>query len=84
MGDAGLRFLLDAVVRLPLRKQFADSLEHPDPLPLALLPPGGGNLAVPANSNVGSGCSLHRVVKFLSWLTILVRKWLDVVVLCDA
>ncbi|XBH56584.1 hypothetical protein VPH35_078375 [Triticum aestivum] len=36
--DSGLEFLLDAVERFPLREEFADNLEHPDPIPLVLLP----------------------------------------------
>lgn len=37
MEDAGLEFLLDAVDRFPLREEFTDSLEHPDPVPLVVL-----------------------------------------------
>uniref|UniRef100_A0A453LPQ0 Uncharacterized protein n=2 Tax=Aegilops tauschii subsp. strangulata TaxID=200361 RepID=A0A453LPQ0_AEGTS len=37
-ADGGLEFLLDPVDRFPLREESADNLEHPDPVPLALLP----------------------------------------------
>lgn len=56
MEDAGLEFLLDAVDRFPLREEFANNLEHPDPVPLALLLPSEASRAVPADSNAGSGC----------------------------
>lgn len=41
---------------VPLREEFADSLENPDPVPLALLTPDQANPAVPADSNAASGC----------------------------
>lgn len=56
MEDAGLEFLLDAVDRFPLREEFADSLDHPDPVPLAVLPRDDVAPATPADSNAGSGC----------------------------
>ncbi|KAM3295208.1 hypothetical protein ACQJBY_037841 [Aegilops geniculata] len=37
-ADGGLEFLLDRVDRFPLREESADNMEHPDPVPLALLP----------------------------------------------
>ena len=37
-----MEFVLDLVVRIPTREEFADNLEHPDPVPLRLLPRGGG------------------------------------------
>ena len=42
--------------RVLLREEFEDSLENPDPVPLALLTTDQANLAVQADSNVGSGC----------------------------
>ncbi|KAI4972334.1 hypothetical protein ZWY2020_003259 [Hordeum vulgare] len=36
--------------------EFADNLEHLDPVPLVLLPNNGAGLAVPEDSNAGSGC----------------------------
>ncbi|KAM3258020.1 hypothetical protein ACQJBY_050010 [Aegilops geniculata] len=60
MKDAGLEFPLDAVDRFPLRAEFADSLDHPDPVPLEVLPRIADTSADPAESNAGSGCS-HRV-----------------------
>ena len=37
MDAEGMEFLLDAVDRFPVREEFADSLEHPDPVPLLYL-----------------------------------------------
>ncbi|XBI25604.1 hypothetical protein VPH35_050501 [Triticum aestivum] len=47
--DGGVEFLLDAIDRFPLREEFADNLEHPDPVPPVLLPNSGAGLAVPAD-----------------------------------
>ncbi|XP_037479493.1 uncharacterized protein LOC119356608 isoform X2 [Triticum dicoccoides] len=33
----GMEFLLDAVDRFPVREEYADNLEHPDPVPLMYL-----------------------------------------------
>uniref|UniRef100_A0A8R7V511 Uncharacterized protein n=1 Tax=Triticum urartu TaxID=4572 RepID=A0A8R7V511_TRIUA len=57
MEDGGVEFLLDVIGRFPLREEFADNLEHPDPVPLVLLPNSGAGLAVPADSNTGSVCA---------------------------
>ncbi|XBI23811.1 hypothetical protein VPH35_048984 [Triticum aestivum] len=57
MEDGGVEFLLEAIDRFPLREEFADNLEHPDPVPPVLLPNSGAGLAVPADSNTGSGCA---------------------------
>ncbi|KAM3309903.1 hypothetical protein ACQJBY_030918 [Aegilops geniculata] len=44
MVAEGMEFLLDAVDRFPVRDEFADSLDNPDPVPLAyLLEKGGAN-----------------------------------------
>ncbi|XP_044365312.1 uncharacterized protein [Triticum aestivum] len=40
MEESDLEFVLDLVDRFPLREEFADNLEHPDPVPLRLLPRG--------------------------------------------
>ncbi|XP_044436029.1 uncharacterized protein [Triticum aestivum] len=45
--------------RFPVRAEFADSLEHPDPVPLAVLPRRDVTPATPADSNAGSGCRQH-------------------------
>uniref|UniRef100_R7W3Y1 Uncharacterized protein n=1 Tax=Aegilops tauschii TaxID=37682 RepID=R7W3Y1_AEGTA len=37
MEDGGVEFLLDAIDRFPLREEFADNLEHPDPVPPVLV-----------------------------------------------
>ncbi|KAM3271727.1 hypothetical protein ACQJBY_042117 [Aegilops geniculata] len=37
MDAEGMEFLLDAVDRFPVREEFADSLDHPDPVPLLYL-----------------------------------------------
>ncbi|XP_040244292.1 uncharacterized protein [Aegilops tauschii subsp. strangulata] len=63
MEDAGMEFLLDAVDRFPLREEFADSHEHPDPVPLALLANPGSEVAAPADSSTGSGCAQQLSVK---------------------
>lgn len=44
--------------RFPLREEFADSLEHPDPVPPppALLPESESNRAILAEPNAESGC----------------------------
>ncbi|XBI07122.1 hypothetical protein VPH35_135065 [Triticum aestivum] len=55
MEDCGLEFLLDAVDRFTLREEFAVSLYHPDPVPLAFLPESLANGGGPADSNNGSG-----------------------------
>lgn len=56
MEDAGLEFLLDAADRFPLREEFADSSEHPDLVPLAVLPRIDAPGVQPSESNAGSGC----------------------------
>ncbi|XBI03007.1 hypothetical protein VPH35_131481 [Triticum aestivum] len=38
MEDVGFEFLVDVVDRFPFRQDFADSLNLPDPVPLAVLP----------------------------------------------
>ncbi|KAM3352530.1 hypothetical protein ACQJBY_024021 [Aegilops geniculata] len=40
MEESDLEFVLDLVDRFPLREEFADNLEHPDPVLLRLLPRG--------------------------------------------
>ncbi|EMS45441.1 hypothetical protein TRIUR3_26512 [Triticum urartu] len=40
MEENGLKFVLDLVVRFPLRQEFADDLKHSDPMPLRLPPRG--------------------------------------------
>ncbi|XP_048545464.1 uncharacterized protein LOC125524451 [Triticum urartu] len=40
--------------RFPLREEFADSLEHPDPVPLAVLRTGEASAVVLEESNAGS------------------------------
>uniref|UniRef100_A0A453TCB4 Uncharacterized protein n=1 Tax=Aegilops tauschii subsp. strangulata TaxID=200361 RepID=A0A453TCB4_AEGTS len=57
MEDPSMEFLLDAVDRFPLSEQFADSHEHLGPVPIVLLANSGAGIAVPADSNAGSGCS---------------------------
>lgn len=57
MDDSGPAFLLDAVHRFSLREEFAENLEHPDPVPLVRLPNSRAGLCVPADSNAGSGCA---------------------------
>ncbi|KAM3389437.1 hypothetical protein ACQJBY_011522 [Aegilops geniculata] len=37
MEVEGMEFLLDAVDRFPVREEFADSLDNPDPVPLIYL-----------------------------------------------
>ncbi|XBI88399.1 hypothetical protein VPH35_026368 [Triticum aestivum] len=61
MEDVELEFLLHAVdrCRFPLRDELADSLEHPDPVPLVVLPWRDDTSAEPADSNAGSGCGQH-------------------------
>lgn len=56
MEEARLEFLLDAVDRFPLREEFADSLEHPDLVPLVLLANSGATSSAAADSSPGSGC----------------------------
>ena len=55
-----MEFLLDAVNRFPLREEFAGSLDHLDPVPLAGLPRIDGTRVEPADSIAGSGCG-HRI-----------------------
>ncbi|XBH88613.1 hypothetical protein VPH35_075879 [Triticum aestivum] len=50
MEDASMEFLLDAVDRFPLREEFADNLEHPDPITLVFLEDdGAGHMWFPRN-----------------------------------
>lgn len=51
-----MEFLLDAVDRSPLREEFADSHEQPDPVPLVLLASIGSGAVVLADTKAGSGC----------------------------
>ncbi|KAM3391956.1 hypothetical protein ACQJBY_013228 [Aegilops geniculata] len=53
MEADGLEFLLDRVDRFLLREEFADSLEHPYHVPLALLSSREEAPALPADSNLG-------------------------------
>ncbi|KAE8777988.1 Protein FAR-RED ELONGATED HYPOCOTYL 3 [Hordeum vulgare] len=55
MEENGLEFVLDLVVRFPLREEFADNLEHLDPVPLRLLPMGEAGALGPNDSNGESG-----------------------------
>ncbi|XBH73724.1 hypothetical protein VPH35_100790 [Triticum aestivum] len=57
MEAGGLEFLLDPIERLPLREEFTDNFERPDPVPLSLLSPREQASALPANSNCSSGCA---------------------------
>lgn len=57
MEGSGLNFLLDAVDRFPLREEFANNIEQPDPVPMAFLPNNEAGLAVHEDSNAGSGCA---------------------------
>ncbi|XBI26358.1 hypothetical protein VPH35_051092 [Triticum aestivum] len=63
MEDAGMEFLLDAVDRFPLREEFADSHQHPDPVPRALLANPGSEVAARADSSTGSGCAQQLSVE---------------------
>lgn len=56
MEDNGLEFLLDAVDRFPLCEEFANILDHGDPVPLAVLSWNCATSVESADSNVGSGC----------------------------
>nr|XP_045086647.1 uncharacterized protein LOC109784847 isoform X2 [Aegilops tauschii subsp. strangulata] len=60
MEEKGLEFVLDLVVRIPIREEFADNLEHPDPVPLRLLPRGEAGALGPYDSNGEFGCALRR------------------------
>ena len=56
MGEEGMEFLLDAVDRFPVREEFADNIEQPDPVPLLYLLQNGGDGeqgAIAANSGFG-------------------------------
>lgn len=55
--DGGVEFLLDAIDRFPLREEFADNLEHPDPVPPVLLPNSEPALPFLRTSNTRSGCA---------------------------
>ncbi|XBJ09264.1 hypothetical protein VPH35_014363 [Triticum aestivum] len=57
MEDASMEFLHDAVERFPLREEFADNFEHPDPIPLVFLADDVAGHVVLAESNTGSGCA---------------------------
>ena len=51
-----MEFLLDAVDRFPVREEFADNIEQPDPVPLLYLLQNGGDGeqgAIAANSGFG-------------------------------
>ncbi|XP_020168482.1 uncharacterized protein [Aegilops tauschii subsp. strangulata] len=56
MEDARLEFLLDAVDRISLCEGFADSLDDPDPVPLAVFPRVDVAPTAQVDSNDGSGC----------------------------
>ncbi|KAE8807347.1 hypothetical protein D1007_16405 [Hordeum vulgare] len=58
MEENGLGFVLDLVVRFPLREEFVDNLEHLDPVPLRLLPMGEAGALGPEDSNGESGSYL--------------------------
>ncbi|XP_037431164.1 uncharacterized protein LOC119297499 [Triticum dicoccoides] len=62
MEDAGLEFLQDTVDRFLVQEEFVDSLEHPDPVPLALLTPDEVNPAGQEARNVASGCGSKLTV----------------------
>ena len=53
--EGGIEFVLNLVVKFPLREAFADNLEHPDPMPLRLLPRGEVGALGPEDSNGESG-----------------------------
>uniref|UniRef100_M8BKF6 Uncharacterized protein n=1 Tax=Aegilops tauschii TaxID=37682 RepID=M8BKF6_AEGTA len=48
----GMEFLLDVVDRFPVQEEFADSLDHPDPVPLVYMMENGG-----ANPEIGQADS---------------------------
>lgn len=56
MEDAGMEFLLDAVDRFPIREEFADNVDQPDPVPLALLSPVRGSQGGDDGHGAASGC----------------------------
>ncbi|XBI88694.1 hypothetical protein VPH35_026624 [Triticum aestivum] len=55
MDAEGMEFLLDAVNRFPVREEFADSLEHPDPVPLLYLLQKGSSAEDGVEANGVSG-----------------------------
>lgn len=63
MEDARLEFLLDAVGRIPLREGFADSVDHPDPVPLAVLPRADVAPTAQVDSNGCLGCGQNCWVR---------------------
>lgn len=56
MEEAGMEFLLDAVDRFPLLEEFADGVEHPDPVPLGRMQANEPSYAGSPVSKDDSGC----------------------------
>ncbi|VAI13082.1 unnamed protein product [Triticum turgidum subsp. durum] len=57
MEVAGMEFLLDTVDRFPLLEEFTDSVEQPDPVPLARMEANEPSYAGSAVSKDDSGCA---------------------------
>ncbi|XP_037441237.1 uncharacterized protein LOC119309310 [Triticum dicoccoides] len=55
MDAEGMDFLLDAVDRFPVREEFADNLDQPDPVPLLYLLHNGAGDHDAGAANSGSG-----------------------------
>uniref|UniRef100_A0A8R7R5D7 Uncharacterized protein n=1 Tax=Triticum urartu TaxID=4572 RepID=A0A8R7R5D7_TRIUA len=56
MEEAGMEFLLDAVDRFPLLEEFADSVEHLDPVPLGRMQANEPSYTGSPVSKDDSGC----------------------------